>query len=102
MCEHIKLPGGVTAIVCGVRHNTKFCACGRPADMLCDWKVSGKRSGTCDRPICRDHALQVAPEKHLCQEHQKAFADWKKRHPNVAIERPKQVSLPLSPEESTA
>jgi hypothetical protein len=80
MCEHIQLPGG-GFVICGGRHKPKYCACGRAADFLCDWKVSARNSGTCDRPICKQHAQQVAPGKHLCPEHQRAFEAWKVKHP---------------------
>jgi hypothetical protein len=53
--------------------------------LLCDWKVKGKRSGTCDAPICAQHALQVGPDKHLCREHQKAWEDWQRRHPGSIL-----------------
>lgn len=77
-CVRMDLPGGGTAIVCGVR--SRSCSsCGRTADFLCDWKVEGNKSGTCDRAICSVHAKQVAPEKHLCPEHQRAHADWQRR-----------------------
>ncbi len=80
-CEHVKLTDGTMAIICGVRVKRQFCSCGRIADLLCDWKVKAKKSGTCDRPICRQHAQEVGPQKHLCQEHQKAYHVWQKRHP---------------------
>lgn len=86
-CEHIKLPNGDTAIICGMRARKQFCACGRECEFLCDWKVPGKKSGTCDKPICGTHALQVAPEKHLCPEHQKANEVWK-RHRSVLPVQP--------------
>lgn len=95
--EHIKFPDGTTAIICGMRGSKKFCSCGRVADLLCDWKVKTKKSGTCDRPICRDHALEVAPDKHLCQEHQRAWADWCKRRrdglPDALKPQGEQLSL---------
>jgi hypothetical protein len=81
MCEHIDLPGGDHAIICGLRAFKKFCACGRRADLLCDWKVSARKSGTCDKPICAAHALEVAPGKHLCPEHQGKWDEWKRLHP---------------------
>jgi hypothetical protein len=65
--------GGVTAIVCGPRPRRRRCSCGAPATLLCDWKV-GK--GTCDKPICAAHAEEVAPDKHLCPEHQVAYREW--------------------------
>ncbi len=40
-CEHIQIPGGGTAIVCGLKRKKKErCAfCGSPANRLCDWKT---------------------------------------------------------------
>lgn len=80
MCLKMQLPNGDFAIVCGGHAKTKYCACGRTGDLLCDWKVKNKKSGTCDAPICRKCALEVGPDKHLCKEHQRAWADWCKRH----------------------
>jgi hypothetical protein len=80
MCEHLNINGS-HVIVCGGRHCERYCACGRPCEFLCDWKVRGKKSGTCDRPICARHAKRVAPEKHLCPEHQEAWDNWKLKHP---------------------
>lgn len=80
MCEHLNIDGS-HVIICGARRKVKFCACGRECQFLCDWKVPSRNSGTCDEPICGQHAKQVAPGKHLCAAHQKAFEDWKLRHP---------------------
>jgi len=79
------LPGGGHAIICGTRQRVKYCACGRVAPLLCDWKVKEKRSATCDQPICEKHAMQVGPDKHLCPQHQKAYAEWQKRHPGAIL-----------------
>jgi len=87
MCERVPLPDGTSFIVCGMRSNRRYCACGRKAEILCDWKVEGKKSGTCDKPICAQHAKQVAPGKHLCPEHQRQWEEWKVKHP------PKQQTL---------
>lgn len=81
MCEHLNIDGQ-HVIVCGLRRKRQFCACGLAADFLCDWKVSAKKSGTCDAPICRRHAKQVGPAKHLCPLHQRMYDDWQKRHPS--------------------
>jgi hypothetical protein len=77
-CQHVTLPGGGTAIVCGTRRRPKLCACGsgKPANLACDWKVPGKRSGTCDAPICEACTHVPAPEKDLCPTH---AAEWKAR-----------------------
>ena len=87
MCEHIHFPDGGSAIICGLRSRPRHCACGREAKFLCDWKVPGKKSGTCDRPMCVQHSKEVAPMKHLCREHQAAWEQWKLKHP------PAQASL---------
>jgi hypothetical protein len=94
MCQKIKLPGGGIAIVCGgpkfheLAPDLFICKqCGKPAAFLCDWKmptitISGLSlvSGTCDAPMCPEHALQVGPKKHLCSEHQAAWEIWKQKH----------------------
>lgn len=30
---------------------------------LCDWPLEG--GGTCDAPVCPDHATEVGPDRHL-------------------------------------
>lgn len=48
---------------------------GKPATMrccaisgfLCDWQLPD--GGTCDKPLCEEHAQQVAKDRHLCPEH---------------------------------
>lgn len=76
VCEVITLDGGTRAIVCSSRKRQR-CACGRVATLACDWKVPGRRSGTCDAPICRTCAMSPAPEKDLCREHAPAFDQWR-------------------------
>jgi hypothetical protein len=86
VCETIKFADGSSAIICGMRgRKQKYCACGRAAHLLCDWKVREKKSGTCDAPICPSHAKQVGPDKHLCPLHQKAYELWLKRHPGAIL-----------------
>ncbi|KQR83485.1 hypothetical protein [Sphingomonas sp. Leaf343] len=63
-------------IVCG-GHSRKRCPCGRRADRLCDWKVEGKRSGTCDSPICSGCSTSPAPGKDLCAKHAVALEEWR-------------------------
>lgn len=77
-CEHVTLPNGARAIVCST-HRRARCKCGRPAPLLCDWKVKGKRSGTCDAPICARCTTSPAPDKDLCPTHAQAFEQWKGR-----------------------
>lgn len=86
-CERVPMPGGGFAIVCGTRSRRQRCACGKPATLLCDWKVPANRSAsssaavgqqtrTCDAPICASCSLSPAPDKDLCPAHAAAFRDW--------------------------
>jgi hypothetical protein len=75
-CEHVTLPGGARAIVCSSRRRPR-CKCGRPAPLLCDWKVAGKKSGTCDANLCGKCTTSPKPDKDLCPDHAKAFELWK-------------------------
>lgn len=77
-CQHVTLPGGQRAIVCGTRPR-KRCACGRPGTLLCDWKVPERRSGTCDTPLCPLCSTSPAPDKDLCPTHVEAYKEWKAR-----------------------
>lgn len=85
-CEHVTLPDGTRAIVCGTRRPRQRCACGRPATLLCDWKLAPdqtsrrRKSRTCDAPICTSCTTSPAPDKDLCPAHAQAFEEWKKRH----------------------
>lgn len=74
-CERVSLPGGGHAIVCGSRPRSR-CACGKPATLLCDWKVPERRSGTCDAPICASCSTSPAPEKDICPAHAPALRAW--------------------------
>ncbi|GGB21205.1 hypothetical protein GCM10011380_08540 [Sphingomonas metalli] len=75
VCETVTMPGGGRAIVCS-SHKRQRCKCGRDAFLLCDWKVPGKTSGTCDAPICHACAFSPATGKDLCREHKAAFFAW--------------------------
>lgn len=78
-CAHIKLPGGGHAIVRYSGARQKKCkVCKHAAPYLCDWKVG--KAKTCDKPICGQHAKEVAPDKHLCPEHQVAYDAWLGKH----------------------
>ena len=84
-CTRIKLPGTPLhgAIVChsGRREAARYCACGAPAPLLCDWRTGSRGRGvwepwTCDKPVCRACAISPAPEKDLCREHGQAYLAW--------------------------
>lgn len=70
-CQHVRLPDGSGAIVCGSRQERQRCACGRPATLLCDWKGFGAApdTPTCGAPICSHCTTSPAPDKDLCREH---------------------------------
>lgn len=81
-CEHVKV-GNTVAIVCSRgqrRHKCQWCALA--ATLQCDWKVAAGK--TCDKHLCAAHGSQVAPDKHLCPEHQVAYRNWMARKTDAA------------------
>ena len=78
-CHHVQIPGGGSAIVCGTRQPRQRCGCGKPATLLCDWKVPNtiRKSQTCDAPICVSCTTSPAPDKDLCPRHAREFERWK-------------------------
>lgn len=56
------------------------CAC--MSEMLCDWKMydivcsTTRKPATCDRAICKAHAFEIGPDKHLCPEHVDTYRAW--------------------------
>jgi len=80
-CRHITA-SGQSVIMCGHFHETPVCEhCAGVGEFLCDWILSKGTAWspgrTCDRRICSAHALEVGQDKHLCPEHQAAYAQWK-------------------------
>ena len=76
-CRSIPVPGGI-AILCGPRAKAKPCSvpeCRRPGAFLCDHPVTGRKTGTCDAPLCVQHATRTAYEKDLCPAHSKVEAN---------------------------
>lgn len=77
-CHHMPVDG-MNVIVC-TRGRRYYCAsCRAPSTFQCDWKIGKKGNGkpkTCDRHICKSHAQEVAPDKHLCPDHQRAYRGW--------------------------
>jgi hypothetical protein len=82
-CYMMRLADGGVAIVCarGRQGKQKRChVCNCPESIttmkLCDYPVAGKkRSQTCDKPICIEHALHVEPDTDYCPEHAKAITE---------------------------
>ena len=77
-CTPVQLTDGSRAIVCTGR--ARRCACGRNADLQCDWKVATRKSGTCDGWVCARCTTVPATGKDLCREHAVAFEAWKREH----------------------
>jgi hypothetical protein len=64
-CEPFKVDDAV-GIVC-TRSRKRTCRwCTRRAHLLCDGASPGRKSGTCDAPICPDHATHVGHNRDLC------------------------------------
>lgn len=51
--------------------------CNAMSAFLCDWPVEG---GTCDAPMCEEHAHQVAADRHYCPRHAR---DSREREPEL-------------------
>lgn len=45
------------------------CACGRPADVLCDFKIGPGQRYNCSAPICEFCTTSPVPGLDYCQEH---------------------------------
>lgn len=98
-CEHVPMPTGGFAIVCGRTVRRQRCQCGAPATLFCDWILREgempcrKRSKTCDAPLCSSCTFSPAPEKDLCPEHGRAFEAWKaSRRLNETTKQPRELS----------
>lgn len=76
-CHHVDFGNGTRGFICTGRRTRKRCVqCGKPAGLECDWKVKGRRSGTCDAPICAACTYEPAEGKDLCPAH---AAEWAER-----------------------
>lgn len=81
-CTHVKLPNGITAIVCASKPRMKRCSCGGPGTLLCDWKID-KAGKTCDRAICSQCTQSPVEGKDICPAHQLALEEWQVRRAKV-------------------
>lgn len=86
---HLKLSGRAKASPpkpCCVRTEPRLLAShGRPirqclaiSAFLCDWPLES--GGTCDAPLCEDHANQVGRNRHYCPNH---FARYRENEPEL-------------------
>jgi hypothetical protein len=65
----VPLPGGGVAFVDGSTSRRRYCGCGRVATLQCDYPDPKRKSGTCDRHVCRTCAVSVGPDRDYCQHH---------------------------------
>lgn len=67
---------GQTMFICG--DLGPHCAdCAGFGEFLCDYPVGDGK--TCDRSICSEHAIEIAPELHYCNAHHQMWQDFKTR-----------------------
>lgn len=72
-CYTKKAADGGTLFICG--DLGQHCAdCSGFGDYLCDYPVGEGK--TCDRPLCDDHASEIAPDIHYCAGHRKMWDDF--------------------------
>jgi hypothetical protein len=57
------------AIVCSSRRFVRCTFCQRRADIECDYPDKHRKSGTCDRRLCADHAREIGKDVHYCHDH---------------------------------
>lgn len=50
--------------------------CSWVSGYLCDYPVG--KGKTCDRPLCEDHANEVAPDLHYCNVHYREWEEFRK------------------------
>lgn len=76
-CNIIKNRDGTIIFMCGDKMpQLAPCAeCGDVADILCDYPVGD--GVTCDRNLCPDCAVEVAPNLHYCKPHYEMWKQFK-------------------------
>lgn len=81
-CYQFKTSDGGKGFMCG--YLGPHCACCADAGdfALCDFPVGEGK--TCDRPLCEEHAHEVAPDLHYCDSH---FAEWTKFRDAGGVQR---------------
>lgn len=67
-CYPFKTAEGVVGIICGkLGDRCGERGCRAVAGLLCDYPV--RKGKTCDRKICDQHAHEIGPDLHYCEEH---------------------------------
>jgi len=73
-CYIHKAKDGGAMFICG--DLGPHCAdCSGFGDYLCDYPVGDGKA--CDRPMCGDHATEIAPEVHYCAGHMKLWEEFR-------------------------
>ena len=50
------------------------CYCGWVNTILCDYPVGNER--TCDRKLCEDCCVEIAPDTHYCSDHNREWEEF--------------------------
>lgn len=70
-CFTLRMPDGTAAIICGSFPGVKHCVvCGAMSTRLCDFKQPS--GGTCDAPMCDEHAHRTGANTDFCPLHRPA------------------------------
>ena len=61
--------GSIKGFLCGRGVRVRFCAFCRSSasEILCDFPLAKRK--TCDKPLCRRCAINIAPNVDLCPDH---------------------------------
>ena len=92
-CNITKTRDGEKLFMCGEKMlQLDVCAdCRYVADILCDYPVGDGL--TCDRNLCADCAVEVAPNLHYCKPH---FEMWKQFKESGGVRDVLQNVVPFS------
>lgn len=59
-------------IICSRGSRQPRCRCGAPSTKLCDFPLTGEKTGkTCDRPLCDRCTVSAGPDLDYCEPHAK-------------------------------
>lgn len=85
ICEPFVTPEGVRGIMCSRGGRRRCSACKRTwATLECDFPTPARKSGTCDKPLCRRCAISKGDNLDFCP-----------HHPEGGLPGPDQMGLGL-------
>ena len=64
--------------------------CNWVAEFLCDYPVGDEK--TCDRHLCNDHAIEIAPNVHYCSAH---HDEWVKFRDSGGVKKVLENVIPF-------